>query len=149
MRSLFEPDTYHAVLQRLDTLQPDATRQWGKMSAAQMLEHTARAVEMALGRRGRGQIWLGRLLGWMFWREFAGETPFRRNGPTGPDFIIHDEPDFAAAKARLRALVTELHAAGAAGCDGHVHGFFGRMSGEDWGRTQFKHVDHHLRQFGC
>jgi hypothetical protein len=28
-------------------------------------------------------------------------------------------------------------------------GFFGRMSGAEWGVTQYKHLDHHLRQFGA
>ena len=34
------------------------------------------------------------------------------------------------------------------GLDGNVHPFFGRLSGKQWGETQYKHVDHHLRQFG-
>jgi hypothetical protein len=30
-----------------------------------------------------------------------------------------------------------------------VHGFFGPLSGAEWGVSQYKHVDHHLRQFGA
>ena len=36
---------------------------------------------------------------------------------------------------------------GEQGCNGNVHTFFGRLSGTQWGETQYKHLDHHLRQF--
>jgi hypothetical protein len=29
------------------------------------------------------------------------------------------------------------------------HPFFGKMSGEEWLRWGYLHMDHHLRQFGC
>jgi len=29
-----------------------------------------------------------------------------------------------------------------------VHSFLGRLSGEEWGIMMYKHLDHHLRQFG-
>jgi hypothetical protein len=149
MKSLFEPADFYETCKRLDAFSPSAQRQWGKMSHAQMLEHTSRALEMALGRGKQRQIFIGRLIGWMVKPSFVGEKPFGKNGPTGPDFVIKDEPDFAASKARLTALVRELHAAGEQGCDGHIHGFFGRMTGAEWGITQYKHIDHHLRQFGA
>ena len=149
MKSLFDPQVFEDTVNRIDGLSPSAARQWGKMSPAQMLEHTARAVEMALGRGKQKQILLGRLIGWTVKKRFVGEEPFQKNGPTGPDFIIHDEPDFAAAKGRLVGLIRELHAMGEAGTNGHVHGFFGSMSGAEWGVTQYKHLDHHLRQFGA
>jgi len=149
MTSLFEPQALQHILSRIEGLSPSAARQWGKMSPAQMLEHSARAVEMALGRGKQKQMWIGKLIGWAAKSRFVGDQPFQKNGPTGPDFIVHDEPDFAGTKARLVGLVRELHAMGETGTDGHVHGFFGSMSGAEWGVTQYKHLDHHLRQFGA
>lgn len=119
------------------------------MSAAQMLEHTARALEMATGRKRTKQALLGKLIGWIFRKDFVGPKPFRKNGPTGPDFIVTGEPDFDRTKERVEALLGELHAGGEQGCDGTIHGFFGSMSGAEWGVTQYKHMDHHLRQFGA
>lgn len=149
METLFDPDCYQRVVRRLESVQPDAPRQWGKMTAGQMLEHTARALEMAAGRRPSQQRLLGKLIGWIFRKGFVGPQPFPKGSPTGPDFIIRDEPDFARTKARLTALLADFHALGERGCDGHVHGFFGRMTGAEWGITQYKHLDHHLRQFGA
>lgn len=148
MQTLFDPKTHQDVVRRVAALRPDSVRQWGKMSPAQMLEHTSRALEMAIGTKPVPQVFIGKLLSWMVRKQFVGEKPFRKNGPTGPWLIVHDEPDFAEVQAKATRLLNEFHQLGERGCDGHVHGFFGTMSGADWGVTQFKHFDHHLRQFG-
>jgi hypothetical protein len=44
--------------------------------------------------------------------------------------------------------VNKFHAAGPATAARYEHAFVGRLTGEEWARMQFKHVDHHLRQFG-
>jgi hypothetical protein len=114
-----------------------------------MLEHTSRAVEMAMGGGIQKQVLIGKLVSWMVWLSFIGEKPFSRNAPTGPEFKVRDEPDFAATKGKLAKRVKEFHAMGEKGCDGHVHRFFGKMTGAEWGISQYKHIDHHLRQFGA
>jgi hypothetical protein len=149
MASLFDPPAYQDILRRLDSLKPDSPRQWGKMSVSQMLEHTSRGVEMATGKRVMKRPLLGKLISWMVRGGFLGPKPFGRNLPTGPALIIANEPEFAQSKTRLRNLLAEFHALGEAGCDGNMHGFFGKMSGAEWGLTQHKHVDHHLRQFSA
>jgi len=150
MKTIFDAVTYDEITRRLEALQPGAPRQWGKMTAAQMLEHTARAAEMATGAKRLKQATLGRMIGWIFRKDFVGEKPFGKNGPTGPDFIVTGiDPDFGTTKARLKSVLDDLHALGEKGCDGNVHAFFGPMTGAEWGVTQYKHVDHHLRQFGA
>ena len=149
MKSIFDKNALDEILERLDKLQPTAARQWGKMSPAQMLEHCARAVEMATGKNPRQQAFLGKMIGWIFKKGFLSEKPFPKNSPTAPDFIIKEEPAFAGTKARLKDLITELNQLGVAGTDGRIHGFFGKLSGAEWGVTQYKHLDHHLRQFDC
>ena len=148
MQTLFDPQTHQDVATRVAALRVDSERQWGKMSPAQMLEHTSRVLEMAIGKRPVPQALLGKLIGWMVRKQFVGEKPFSKNGPTGPWLIVKDEPDFAAVQSKATALLREFHELGERGCDGRVHGFFGKMTGAEWGVTQFKHMDHHLRQFG-
>ena len=98
---------------------------------AQALEHAARALEMASGSRPTKQVLMGKLIGWMFKGGFVGPRPFGRNAPTGADFVIHDAPDFAKTKARLRSLLVDFHTKGEGGCHGNVHGFFGPMTGAE------------------
>ena len=53
------------------------------------------------------------------------------------------------ARERLKTLIRDMHDAGATNSNGRVHSFFGKMTGAEWGVLQYKHVDHHLRQFGA
>jgi uncharacterized protein DUF1569 len=149
MRTLFDRTTYEDIVRRVESLQPGAERHWGKMTAAQMLEHSARALEMAAGKTPSKQAFLGKAIGWIFRSNFVGEKPLAKNAPTGPDFVVTGiEPDFRRTQERLKTLLAEFYEIGEEGCDGHIHGFFGRMTGAEWGSTQYKHLDHHLRQFG-
>ncbi len=149
MTTLFDDAAYAAMVTRVTSFSQTATRQWGRMTHAQMLEHLARALDMAVGRGPQRQVWLGRLIGWMVRKPFLGPKPFAKNGPTGPDFIVKHEPNFDAAKARVLRVLQEFQALGASGVNGNVHAFFGSMTGDEWGVIQWKHFDHHLRQFGA
>jgi hypothetical protein len=149
VKSLFNSDVFKDTVSRIEALQPSASRQWGKMTPSQMLEHSARALDMAIGRGPQKQVWIGKLIGWAVLKNFVGEKPFSKNSPTAPEFIVHDEPEFAGAKRRLIELMREFQTKGEAACNGNVHSFFGRMSGAEWGVMQYKHLDHHLRQFGA
>lgn len=148
MKTLFDEKTRDEMIARIEALRADSPRVWGKMSPAQMMEHTARALEMGMGIKPMAQILPGKLFSWFFRKEFLGEQPFKKNRPTGPDFIVKGEPDFDTTRVRLCGLINEFHAMGEAALEGNTHGFFGTLTGKQWGETQYKHVDHHLRQFG-
>ena len=72
----------------------------------------------------------------------------RRNSPTIPELIVPNHPDLAAEQARLAHLLNQFHAAGPQGCTTHPHAFFGSMTPDEWAILTYKHIDHHLRQFG-
>ena len=148
MKTIFDTDVHGELLERLSSLNVDSERQWGKMSPAQMMEHAARALDMAINNQPRKQLFVGKALSWVFRKEFLGEAPFKQNRPTGPDFVVKDEPDFEATRERLAGLMADFRNRGEIGLDGNVHGFFGPLTGKQWGETQYKHLDHHLRQFG-
>lgn len=148
MKTVFDADICDELNRRLDKLAPDRERKWGKMSSSQMMEHVCRTIEMASGEKPMKQLMIGKLLSWAFRKEFLGEQPFKPGRPTGKDFIIVDQPDFDSTRERLRALIGKFHGLGEGGTDGNVHGFFGPLTGKQWGETQYKHLDHHFRQFG-
>jgi len=148
MRSIFDETAHTELLGRLGSLTPEAKAVWGTMSPSQMMEHTARILEMATGRKPVKQIFVGKLISWIFKNDFLSEKPFKPNRPTGPDYKILDQPDFESTRTRLSELIDEFHNAGESGLDGNVHAFFGPLTGKQWGETQYKHLDHHFRQFG-
>jgi hypothetical protein len=149
MMDLFDPADREAIQRRLSGLHPSSPRQWGKMTAPQMLAHCSVGLEFACGDRVKKQAFLGRLLGPLVRPLVLGEKPFRQNAPTDPDFLIADERDFAEERARLAVLIEKFCVAGRSPADGRVHVFFGRLTAGQWGRLMYKHLDHHLRQFGA
>jgi hypothetical protein len=149
MGNLFDPSVRQSILERLGRLSPDSKRQWGKMSAAQMLAHCSRAMEVGTGDLPLKQAFIGKIFAPFVRSSFLGEKPFGKNSPTDPHFVIKDEPDFAREKAQLDALIGRFCQRGPAEAGKHEHSFLGRISGEDWGVVMYKHLDHHLRQFGA
>ena len=78
MRTIFDSETHAELIERVGKLTPDAERQWGKMSPSQMMEHTARALDMASGKKPMKQLFIGKVLSWKFRKEFLGEEPLRK-----------------------------------------------------------------------
>ncbi|HST59803.1 MAG TPA: DUF1569 domain-containing protein [Longimicrobium sp.] len=149
MKNLYEPATAAEVKDRLQQLRPESPRLWGTMSAGQTVAHCAVAMEMAVGDVRPRRMPIGYLLGPLFKRLAIGnEQPFRRNTPTTPDLVMRDERELDAERRRLTALIDRF-ATGPAACTTHPHAFFGRLAPREWAVLSYKHIDHHLRQFGA
>jgi hypothetical protein len=148
MKNLFEPATVVEVRERVNALRPDSERMWGRMSASQMLAHCSVSLETAVGERCPPRIFIGRLLGPIAKPDFLSEKPMKRNSPTDKSFVISDERDFLAERERLQGLIARFAAGGPAKCTTHPHSFFGPLTPEEWARGMYKHLDHHLQQFG-
>ncbi len=56
--------------------------------------------------------------------------------------------DQVKTRLGLSRLIDKFAAGGAAGCTKNPHSFFGKMTPEEWAILMYKHLDHHLRQFG-
>lgn len=148
MQTLFEPSGRQEILARLDRLPPTCARQWGKMTPAQMMEHCARALEVATGDLPLKHSLMGKILGPLVKKGILGEKPFSKNSPTDPSFVVSDERDFGKEKERLVKVVGRFCDLGPDSAGTKVHSFFGKLSGDEWGRLMYKHLDHHLKQFG-
>lgn len=147
MRTLFEDRACQAVLDRIDRLGPERGALWGEMSAKDMVCHNTDVMRHALGEATAHAIpgpLAHRPLNWLLihvlpWPKGKAESP--------PEFISRTTPDFAKELAHLRELVVEASKRGpdAAWPESPA---FGRITGKDWGVLMYKHLDHHLRQFG-
>jgi hypothetical protein len=151
MKNLFDAGLAQELKDRLDRLKPDSPRLWGKMNAAQAVAHCALALDFASGDKNPGPAPLGiRILGRVVKVfVFKDDTPIRRNAPTSPALVICDERDLVRECERLRAAIDRFAAAGPASCTLHPHFFFGKLTPDQWAILSYKHVDHHLRQFGA
>jgi hypothetical protein len=149
VRSLYNQAQLNEIKQRISVLRPDSKRLWGKMSPAQMLAHCANTMRMATGELNPPRMFIGRILGPlvkpMAFRDSAG---MGKNSPTMPGLKITDERDFDAERQQLLTVIDRFAGAGHKGCTTHPHGFFGRLRPDEWAAWMYKHLDHHLQQFG-
>lgn len=145
MKNLFDDDVYRETIQRIDSLSPSAEPEWGKMNAAQMFAHCAEPVEVSNGKELNGTPFMFKLLGPMLKGLASGDRPFPKNAGTHPQYVISDEREFEAEKARLKTAIDTWRADGPTDAK---HPVFGSISAAQNGQMQYKHIDHHLRQFG-
>ena len=149
MKTLFQQETMDEVVSGIDKLQPASPRQWGKMDVAQMMAHCSAAMDLALGELKPPRMFIGRIIGGLVKPVFTNEKPFGKNAPTDKSLVVADSRDFAREQAKLKSKVQQFHEGGEAKCTRHPHPFFGPLPPQDWSRGMYKHLDHHLRQFGA
>jgi hypothetical protein len=149
MKNLFQQEAVDEVLSRLDRLRPASPRQWGKMDAGQMMAHCSAALDMASGRLNPPRIFIGRLIGPFLKPIYTNDKPFSKNNPTDKKLVVSDQRDFLHEQEQLKQKIRQFHEVGEAQCTRHPHPFFGALSPQDWSRGMYKHLDHHLRQFGA
>ena len=133
----------------LTSLTPDTTPAWGSMTAAQMLRHCSRFMDLYLGRiavPGWARL-ISRLIGPLFLRSFLtkpiGATP--RNLGTMPAIKARPgaELDFDTEVGRFLKALAEVEA-----LDGIVqHAMYGAMKAEDAKALVRHHTTHHFHQF--
>lgn len=149
MKNLYHPEAVDEVLWRIDKLQPATQRQWGKMDVAQMMAHCSAALDMASGKLILPRLFIGRVIGPFIKPIYSNDKPFSRGNPTDPKLVVADQRDFLREQQQLKVKVRQFHEGGEAKCTSHPHPFFGALTPREWGIGMYKHMDHHLRQFGA
>lgn len=148
MSTLFEARDRAAILDRIGVLQPDRAPRWGRFAPAEMVCHVSASLRQALGEyeakgaRGALSVWP---LNWLAihvapWPKGKTQSP--------PEFLAVKPTTWDADLDRLRDLVTRFGDRGP-GDEWPASPFFGRISGRSWGVLQYRHLDHHLTQFGA
>ncbi len=149
MESIFDPKGNQHIIDRIQQLTPITLSQWGMMTVSQMLVHCQQPIKLA---NGTLQVKPQRLMSFLFGKSarkrLASRQPFGKGMPTAKEFKITHEPDFETAKKELIALVAAFAKEGHAAIKIEKHPFFGDMTNHEWDMMQWKHLDHHLRQFG-
>jgi hypothetical protein len=149
MKNLYNKADVSETVKRIESLTANSQRQWGTMTPAQMMAHVNISIEMASGKFHLKRVGLiGRAIGSMIKPKVLNEKPFGKNSPTAPRFIFKDEMNFEEQRSKLISSIGSFHEAGPTKCTAHPHPFFGHFSPDQWALFQWKHLDHHLRQFG-
>ena len=148
MKTLWNPNSRAALMARINLLTPETRPLWGRMNSHEMVVHVTQGMRMGLGeletrpRKTVFRYWPLKHL-FVYWIAFPKSAPAPREVVTrGKDL------------AEWNSAVTELHgtfdrfASRAHDDQWPVHPVFGTLSGKAWGALGWRHLDHHLRQFG-
>jgi len=114
-----------------------------------MMAHCSAAIDMASGRINPPRILIGRLIGSFVKPIYTNEKPLSRNSPTDKNLLVSDRREFLREHEQLKLKVRQFWEGAEAQCTRHAHLFFGALTPQEWSRGMYKHLDHHLRQFGA
>lgn len=148
METLFEKQALDKSIARIHQLRADMLPIWGKMNATQMLDHCSETMKVVRDQKQIKRSFISYILGSMLKKNFYNDKPFHKNSPTHTDFIITSTSDFEQAKQQLIDHLTAFQEGGIEKCTAAPHTFFGKITKEQWGIGMYKHLDHHLQQFG-
>lgn len=148
MASIFDKNDNAVLISRINALTPETQPLWGKMNVGQMLSHCQAPIDVAFGNVKLKSNIIFLLLGRILKKKILAAPMFKKNSMTEPSFIRTGEYDFEKTKAELISKVKRFAEEGTSCIKVEKHPFFGKMSFEEWDNLQWKHLNHHLKQFG-
>jgi Protein of unknown function (DUF1569) len=147
--NIFEKNVSDEIVQRINRLNNNTPANWGKMNAAQMLAHCAVTYEMVYDNiHAKPNAFVKFLLKLMVKNNVVNEVPYKQNSGTAPQFLIKDNKDFNKEKSRLVEYINKTQALGEVHFSNKESHSFGVLSKAEWNNMFYKHLDHHLSQFG-
>lgn len=149
MKSIFETGTYAETLTRMESLSPESKGLWGKMNVTQMMAHCQKPLEFGLEKLElKKPNFLMAFILKKFAKSLYDDKPWKQGMPTAGEYVITDTGEFQKEKQKLSDLITEFHNRKDSNKPFPYHPYFGEFTNEQWGKAIYKHMDHHLRQFG-
>jgi hypothetical protein len=139
-----------ALLDRLKRVTPASKPLWGRFDATRMMCHLGDALDETLGRRTVPRLGPG--LGPAMLRHFPMKhlaiyaIPMPKNAKAPRDLLADEPGEFEANRKRVLESIDQLTQKPSGPAPNHF--LFGSMTWDQWRRLGWKHIDHHLRQFG-
>lgn len=145
VKNLYDPAVKQELISRINKLTPESKPLWGKMNVSQMLAHCQKPLGVATGSHTLKANYFLSIIGKLFKKQLYNEKPFKRNLPTDKSFIITDQRELDAEREKLIQMISAFSETA---MSGKPHPFFGHLTNEQWSKGTWKHLDHHLQQFG-
>jgi hypothetical protein len=146
-KNLFDSTVRTEMIRRVGALRPDAQPGWGKMNIEQMLCHCIDSLKITFAEKGEVIMPTGFLTtGLAHWFVISLPIPIPKNAPSHP-LYFEQKSELFERDGQLLIGYLERFAKGREQKFG-IHPAFGKLSPEQSARLQYRHIDHHLRQFG-
>jgi hypothetical protein len=148
MKSLYNAQDNQELINRLNSLTPSSPALWGKMNVSQMLSHCQKPLQITFEELTIKRRLIGFMFGKMAKKKLLSDAPFGKNLPTFKEAKIKGDCDFTTEKEKLANYITRMATGGSEAITKKPHPFFGPLTTYEWDQLQYKHLDHHLKQFG-
>jgi hypothetical protein len=147
--NFFSKEVNEQIIQRINSLNHETQAKWGTMNVAQMLAHCNVTYEMAYENKHAKPNFLMKFILKAFVKNVVvNEIEYAQNSRTAPAFLITDAKVFETEKSRLIAYLHKTVELGADYFEGKESHSFGPLNKNEWNNMFYKHIDHHLKQFG-
>jgi len=147
MPSLFQAETRDAFYRRFERLRPDAPPRFGQLSAPAMVSHLIDTLRLTLGELPAEPVVSAfRLPGVK--HAVIGFLPWPKGRIVGPSEAFSSTPGAWERDLALHRELLERFAQCVTRDEWPPHPMFGAMSRRQWDRFTYRHLDHHLGQFG-
>jgi len=147
--NIFNVSVCADMVSRINRLNENTPALWGKMNVSQMLAHCCVTYEMIFENKHAKPNFLLRFVLKNFIKsKVVGEEPYKQGGPTAPQFLITNECDFEKENMRLINYINKVQQLGEAFFEGKESHSFGVLNKTEWNNMMYKHLNHHLSQFG-
>jgi len=149
MKNIFTIETTNEIIARINALTNETQALWGKMQVAQMLAHCSVSYEtIYTNKHPKPNAFVKFILKNFVKKYVVNEKPYKKSSQTAPYFIIADERDFETEKKKLIDYILKTQELGENAFEGKESVSFGAMTKNEWNNMLYKHLDHHLSQFG-
>lgn len=146
---IFSKDETDKIIQRINNLSATTQPNWGTMSVAQMLAHCNVTYEMMYENiHKKPNAFMKFILKALVKNIVVNEKPYKHNSKTAPQFIIKESKDFAVETQRLIDYINKTQQLGSAHFADKESHSFGALTNTEWNNMMYKHLNHHLSQFG-
>lgn len=146
---IFSKAVAEEIINRINKLQPDTKPQWGIMNANQLMAHLNVTYEMVYTDKHPAPFFpLSLIMKLLVKKKVVNDVPYEKNSPTAPAFKTLGEYDFEAERTRLINYIRQAQQEGRKTFDGKKSLSFGNLTAEEWNNMFYKHLNHHLTQFG-
>jgi len=147
--NLFNKEVSESIIDRINHLSPDKNGLWGKMTVAQMLAHCSVTYEMIYDNIHKKPNSVMRFILKKFVKKtVVEEGPYKKNSQTAPAFLMKETKVFDVEKKRLIDYIRKTQELGESYFQNRESHSFGVLTIQEWNTMFYKHLDHHLSQFG-
>ena len=149
MKNIFDLNVSNKVVERINKLSNSSTPSWGKMDVAQMLAHCNVTYEFLYEDKHPKPNPIAKFFLKLFVKNIVcGDKPYKKQSQTAPAFLIKKKKDFDTEKTKLIENILKTQKLGESYFDNRESHSFGKLTIKEWNNMFYKHLDHHLSQFG-